>query len=180
MWPKVILETPRLIIRELTKDDCSNLTSILGDPEIMKFSVSGKMAQSKIEKFITNALKSYKDNKYGLWALTTKLDKEVIGIFGLIKQPVGEAHITEISYRLKKIHHGKGYATEAVSYIIDYANHNLGIRELVAFIEPENTPSIIVAEKNGMHFSENCTFHQKKVKLYKICFEEPNIRAQHS
>ncbi len=36
-----VIKTPRLILRYFTSDDLDNLTPILADPEVMRYSISG-------------------------------------------------------------------------------------------------------------------------------------------
>ena len=58
----------------------------------------------------------------------------------------------ELGYRLRRAAWGQGYATEAARLVRDYAFHTLHIKRLIALIDPDNVPSIRVAEKIGMHY----------------------------
>jgi RimJ/RimL family protein N-acetyltransferase len=64
----------------------------------------------------------------------------------------------EIGYRLARSAWGKGFATEAARAVRDVAVHTLGIKRLIAIIDPANTASIRVAQKIGMH-------HESEVRL---------------
>jgi [ribosomal protein S5]-alanine N-acetyltransferase len=58
----------------------------------------------------------------------------------------------DLGYWIGQEYWGRGIATECVGLIIDYAfsSSDLGLRELIAYVLPENKASIRVLEKNGM------------------------------
>ena len=56
-----------------------------------------------------------------------------------------------LGYWIGEEYWSKGIATECVKLIINYAfSSDLGLREVVAYVFPENKASIRVLEKNGM------------------------------
>jgi RimJ/RimL family protein N-acetyltransferase len=59
---------------------------------------------------------------------------------------------TDLGYWIGEKYWGRGIATECVRLVIDYAfsSSDLGLRELIAYVFPENKASIRVLEKNGM------------------------------
>jgi len=58
----------------------------------------------------------------------------------------------EIGWRLTRSSWGKGYATEAARPVVTHAFETVGVRQLVADIDPQNVGSMRVAEKIGMRF----------------------------
>ena len=58
----------------------------------------------------------------------------------------------DLGYWIGEEYWGRGIATECVGLIIDYAfySSDLGLREIIAYVFPENKASILVLEKNGM------------------------------
>ena len=46
----------------------------------------------------------------------------------------------------------QGYAFEAASAVLEYAQNERGLTRILAFISPENAPSIKLAEKIGLRF----------------------------
>jgi len=66
----------------------------------------------------------------------------------------GQAEV-EIGYRLARSTWDQGYATEAAKAVCDYAFTMLGIKRLIAMIDPSNVSSIRVAEKIGMHYEKD-------------------------
>jgi len=64
----------------------------------------------------------------------------------------------EIGYRLAKSAWGQGYATEAARSVRDFAFLTLGMKRLIAMIDPSNVASIRVAEKIGMRYERDVMF----------------------
>ena len=56
----------------------------------------------------------------------------------------------EIGYRLGHSHWGRGIATEAARAAVSYARDTLGLKRLIALIDPGNVRSAAVARKLGM------------------------------
>jgi RimJ/RimL family protein N-acetyltransferase len=58
----------------------------------------------------------------------------------------------DLGYWIGEEYWGRGIASECVGLIIDYAfySSDLGLREIIAYVFPENKASIRVLEKNGM------------------------------
>jgi len=61
----------------------------------------------------------------------------------------------EVGYRLSKDSWGKGYATEAVSKLLEYAHSDLGLTRIIAMIDPQNIASQKVAEKADMKYEKD-------------------------
>lgn len=84
---------------------------------------------------------------YGMFAVTRKGDDSAIGLVGPWYPHTWPA--SEIGWMLFEGFEGQGYATEAARASRDWAYSALGWDGAVSFIDPENTPSIRVAERVG-------------------------------
>jgi len=84
----------------------------------------------------------------------------------------------ELGYTLHKDFRGMGYATEAISAIIDYLIFDLKKHRITASIDPSNTNSVRLIERLGFrkeaHFKQSLLFHGKWVDdvIYAILAEE--------
>lgn len=65
--------------------------------------------------------------------------------------PVGDADTVEFGWYLTSDHWGRGYATEATRLLVEFAFGTLGIRRLIATVDPENAASRCVLEKSGLN-----------------------------
>ena len=66
----------------------------------------------------------------------------------------GEPGVMKIGYTMDPAFQGRGYATEAVRALVDYAFDTLGADVVRAYASAENLPSIRVAEKAGLTLVE--------------------------
>jgi len=81
------------------------------------------------------------EEKRHLERLAALLEKEVLG-----------TRETELSYFLFPEFWGRGYATEAMLRVVQFAAEGLEVTSMIAVIDPHNAPSQSVAERLGMRF----------------------------
>ena len=146
---KKILETERLILREMTQDDYGDLCEILQDKETMyayEHAFSADEAQAWLEKQISR----YKNDGFGLWAVILKTSGEFVGQCGITRQDIEGDTVPEIGYLLKRKHWHNGYASEAAKACKNYAFETLGFDRVYSIIRDNNYASQRVAERNGM------------------------------
>ena len=144
-----ILDTPRLILRELSPYDTDALGGVLSDPESMRF-YPAPLDRPGVEEWIARNLRRYARDGHGLWAMVLKESGDLIGDCGLTVQPVDTTDEIEIGYHIRRDYWGQGLATEAACACRDYGFARLPVDHIISIIHPENLPSRRVAEKNGM------------------------------
>jgi [ribosomal protein S5]-alanine N-acetyltransferase len=144
-----VLETKRLVLRKITKEDAKSILTYLSDEEVMKY--------YGLEPFksINDALdeiswyQSIQSNQTGIrWGITLKEHGVVIGSCGF-HNFVSQHFRTEIGFELSKEHWGKGIAVEAIEAIISYGFENMSFHRVEALIEPPNLSSQRLVEKMG-------------------------------
>ena len=145
------LETPRLRLRHFTHDDVQIMFELNSDPEVIKYAESTPAlnldeARQRLQQ---GPLDDYQKYGYGRFAVELKETGEVIGFCGIKYLP--EIDLPEIGYRFLKAHWGRGYGTESARACVDFAREDLAITRLIALIMPDNSASINLAEKLGMH-----------------------------
>jgi RimJ/RimL family protein N-acetyltransferase len=79
-----ILETRRLVLREMRRSDVESLHVIFSDPLTMRF--WPVFERSRTEQWVEDSLRSYAQHGFGLWALLLKGSEEVIGDCGVLVQ----------------------------------------------------------------------------------------------
>ena len=170
---KTILETDRLILREFVYEDGKKLSSLMADKDFMNFSVWGPVDIEGTKDFLKKALRDYKNNGFGIWAVIHKDSNKLIGSCGLYIADIGNGQkAIETSYRLEKAFRGKGLAIESVVAVRDYAFSGLNLDEIVACVDAQNVPSIRVAEKVGMKYWKLGTLFGVHCCVYRITRDE--------
>jgi RimJ/RimL family protein N-acetyltransferase len=144
-----VLETPRLILRRLTRDDMDAIFAVIGDPVAMQY-YPRTFDRKDAEEWIERNLRRYEECGHGLYAVVTRKSGDVIGDCGLVMQQIEGERLLEVGYHLRRDQWGFGYATEAARRCMEYAFHTLGADKVISLIRPENVPSQRVAERNNM------------------------------
>lgn len=163
----MVLETKRLILREMVFHDVDDLLEVLSDPEAMKFypqPFDRQMTQTWIERNVQR----YAEHGFGLWALILKQTGKLIGDCGLVVQEVDSFEEIEIGYHIRRELWGKGLATEAAQACRDFGFSQLGFDKLISLINPANIASRRVAEKNGMRLIKEIEWRDKPTCIYVV------------
>jgi len=164
----IVVETERLCIRKITNADAQELSKVLADPIVMKYSTVGVHCEEQILAYIANCQKQYSVNGYGHWAIYDSSNSEFIGVCGLNKHKIDSAEVIHINYRLATNQQGKGYAIESVLGILDFAKNSLKLKAIYALIEPENTSSVKVVNRTGFQYIKASTFRGFKIDVYQV------------
>lgn len=154
----ILLETERLILREVEYTDEDDLFEMDSDPEVHLYIENNPVKSiDEIRKVIEMLKKQYAKNGVARWAVVEKLTNECLGWAGLkyFNEPLNKHnYFYELGYRFKKKHWGKGFATESSRAILDYGFKNLNTNSIFAIVDPKNENSKKVLTKLGFDFRE--------------------------
>lgn len=170
-FPFPVIDTNRLQLRQLKKEDAPIIYFLRTDKEVNKFI---KRPETKnIEDtlvFIATIDKGIKNNEWIYWCITLKDNPNVIGTIGL-RNFVDTNTIAEVGYDLHPDFHKKGIMTEALKAVLNYGFETLNLKEIEACTHRKNEASknLLVAN-NFMHlpnridagFIDNMIFSIKK------------------
>lgn len=112
----------------------------------------------------TREMASARPGVPGEWFQFAVESKETGGLLGdcALQVDEQEPYRAEIGFTLAREHQGRGFASEAVSRLLDYAFDGLRLHRVVAKVDCRNTPSWALLERLGMrregHFLENVWF----------------------
>ena len=163
-----LFETERLIVRQLSRQDLPALTGLLGDPEVMKYSVRGACDENAVRRFIDWTLNCYASRGVGLWALLEKGSNDFVGFCGLAMEMIDGIEEINLGYRLAKRYWNRGLASEAARAALEYVFDRREVASVVVVIDPEHTASLKVAEKLGFQNFHETDFHGRPVRLYRM------------
>ena len=167
-----ILETDRLILRQMNDNDFKSLKKVLSDPINMKYYPS-PYDDEGVKKWINWCKASYKKRGFGLWAVIYKETGEMIGDCGISMQTIDDELKPELGYHLRLDYHRKNIGYEMASKVKDYFFNHFDFDELYSYMSINNEPSYKLAEKNGMiyqHIYKDLDGNLDKV--YKITRKE--------
>jgi [ribosomal protein S5]-alanine N-acetyltransferase len=159
------LETGRLRLREFSVDDSQFIIELLNEPSFIR-NIGDRHVHNTEDahRYLQDGpLASYAKNGFGLYAVILKETSELIGMCGLIKRD--QLQDVDIGYAFLPRFWSKGYALEAVSAVKSHGRDVVGLKRLVAIVDPGNDPSIRVLEKIGMKFEEMVKLSEDDIEL---------------
>jgi RimJ/RimL family protein N-acetyltransferase len=153
-----VVETERLVLRAWRPEDRAPLAQINGDPEVMRWIGSGRvLGRGLSDDLVHRFEREWDERGHGLWAVAWRDGGgdgggELLGFCGLTAPAFLPEVLpaVEIGWRLARGAWGRGVATEAGRAALAFGFGELGMREIIALVAPENGRSLRVAEKLGM------------------------------
>lgn len=169
---KMLIETERLIIRDLEQKDAEELYKIVWQKNVVRFMKDWSEHGSNPEAFNgyiewhqtqKNSTDVYECKRY---AITIKGEDVLIGVVGMgLEETVNEV---EMAYFLDEAYQGNGYASEALSALFDWCIKVSDLPYLILTIDCANEKSCKVAERAGFELFEKRT---------PISHKQPNMES---
>jgi RimJ/RimL family protein N-acetyltransferase len=147
-----ILETDRLILRQLNVDDDEFIYELVNDPSFIRYiGDKGVRTRDDARNYILNGpVASYEKFGYGLFATELKDGNVPIGMCGILKRDT--LPHADIGFAFLPRYWNKGYAFEAAAAVMKYAGEVLGMDQVLAITTPDNEASGRLLEKIGLRF----------------------------
>ncbi|MBO5082828.1 MAG: GNAT family N-acetyltransferase [Lachnospiraceae bacterium] len=153
-----ILETERLILRPFRKSDATAVFECWeSDPEVAKYMFwKSHNDINRTKEWLAFEIGQIEKNDWYRFALVLKETNELIGTALIYYEE--EVECWEVGYNLGRNYWGKGYTTEAMKSIIEFAKAKLGIMELVGRYAKENPASGNVMKKLGFRYEKDIPY----------------------
>jgi RimJ/RimL family protein N-acetyltransferase len=161
------IETLRMVLRPLNREDLHSLAQIYSDREVMRYrlfpqAASLKQTQESLESYIAH----WEKHGFGRWAKIYKESQQLIGHCGL--EYIASLGEVELNYLLSRQYWRQGLATESAVALLTYGFETLKLEKLVALAKPENLASLRVMEKIGMQYDKNIQLYGVEWAFYTI------------
>jgi len=155
--------TRRLRLSRLAPSDVMAIYEYRSDPEVCRYQ-SFEPGSIEDAAAFTARLQGYPFDTPGTWfqfAIRQAGSAEVIGDVG-VHFPDDSPRQAEIGFTLAPAYQGRGYATEAVSALIEHLLGSCKKHRVFASVDPRNIRSVALLERLGMrqeaHFRESLWF----------------------
>jgi ribosomal-protein-alanine N-acetyltransferase len=143
------LSTKNLLLRPFTLADVQVMHRILNGRDVLRyFPGSQSLTEEQVERSIGRLLDHWQERGYGLWALESRLNGDLLGRCGL--QFIPETEEVEVDFILSRDYWGQGLATEAGLASIQFGFNVLKLDSIVGIVHLKNIASQRVLEKLGM------------------------------
>ena len=162
-----ILETDRALLRPHRADDLDAYAALYTDPVVTRF--LGARSREESWNRILRYAGMWQIVGFGLWAIEDKASGALVGEAGFheMKREIVPAFdgAPEAGWVFTPAVHGRGFASEVVSRMHDWAKGRPGFERTVCIIAPENAASLAVAKKFGYREQAHTTYHGEPTVL---------------
>lgn len=170
----MVIETERLLLRNITEKDYDALYKVLADSDIMQH-YPYTFDEARVRGWIDCNMERYRIFGFGLWAVCRKETGEMIGDCGLTMQLINGKIKPEIGYHIRKDEQRKGYAKEAAIAVRDWTFHNTPFQMIYSYMKDTNTASCKTAISFGCKQVDEFEDDENEVtKVYAVSREEWN------
>lgn len=162
-----VLRTERLTLRNITVDDAQRIFEMRSNGRMSQWIARDPMTDPQNAKELAErTAQAFEDRQAIGWAGILRNGADIIGTCGFNRiEP--ENLTAEIGGELSTEYWGKNIALEAVSAIVDFGLHTMGLHSIEAKVMPTNRGAIHLLEHLG--FRKEAHFHERiffKEKLY--------------
>ena len=159
--PFPVLETNRLLLREVSVDDAEDIYALRTNEEAMKY--IKRPGLTSIADAIELINKMNEPDRMP-WGITLKNENKIIGTIGYHRVEK-EHYRAEIGYMLDPAYWNTGLMSEAIAAVIDFGFNEMKLHSIEAIIDPGNNVSRKILQKfnfvNEAYFKENFFFEEK-------------------
>lgn len=169
-----MIETERLILKPLTYNQlvkylkCDHSLEAEFNLNETSRSVSQELKEAFEQTILPNVADKTKNYLYStLWTAISKDENRMVGDLCIIGEPNMEGEI-EIGYGTYEEFQNKGFMTEVVGGIIEWAKMQVIVKSIIASTDKTNTASFTVLKKNNfIKIGETETLFNWKLLIYK-------------
>ena len=165
------IETPRLRLRGFRAGDLDAQAAAMADEDVVRHLGGRPFSREETWRKMLGSPGLWILLGYGYWVVERLEDEAYLGQIGFadFKRDMSPniETIPEMGWIFAPGAQGKGYASEAAAAALAWADEHLNAPEIVAIIDPENAPSIRVAEKAGFDRREDALYKGETILLFR-------------
>jgi [ribosomal protein S5]-alanine N-acetyltransferase len=147
--PFPVLETPRLLLRELVPSDAEVIRRNSSDPDVLRYlGRDGDDTLDAAHKRLQVVFDAIREHSGIRWGICLRDEPTIMGTVGFWRW--NKPHFyAEIGYEMSPNYWNKGYMTEAVRAALRFGFEHMELHRVEANIVPGNAGSRRVVEKLG-------------------------------
>jgi RimJ/RimL family protein N-acetyltransferase len=165
-----VIETARTILRPHRRSDYEPSLALWADMAVTRHIGGRSMTSEEVWARLLRYAGLWRMLGYGYWVVEERDSGRFLGEVGFqdlkrdIEPDFGGA--PEAGWVIVPAAHGKGFASEVVTAIHEWADRHFGGKRTVCIIDPDNLPSIRIAEKSGYREVTHTTYKGSPVILF--------------
>jgi RimJ/RimL family protein N-acetyltransferase len=150
--PPRVLQTERLVLRELQRRDASFILALVNEPSWLRFigDKGVRTLEDAVNYIAEGPARMYARHGFGLWLVELREGSAPVGLCGLVKRE--SLPDVDVGFAFLSAHWCNGYAFESATAVVSYARDVLGLRRIVAIASPDNDRSARLLAKLGFRY----------------------------
>jgi RimJ/RimL family protein N-acetyltransferase len=166
-------ETLRLLLRPAAVADLDALYGLWNDPDVRRFLFDDEPVLRERAEAVLNDVLAL-DGGLGLWCVAGRDTGTFLGCVGLMPSTTTARYDTSLVGAIEPLAcfspaaWGKGYATEALQVLIDYAFETLGLDQLAAVHDVPNEASGRLVQRLGFQPVGECDGPKYRMRTYRL------------
>lgn len=156
----LVLETERLVLRQIDEGDAELQMRVLNTPQVMEH-LGGPKELHEIQAKHAKSMASFARDGFGFMMMIEKASGDLVGHCGLkrVDHPLAPNQGDfEIGWLVRQDRWRRGYAGEAMRAVIEWAFSRHQAQRIVALTCERNEPSWRLMEKIGMERDQSLDF----------------------
>jgi len=156
----VVIGTERLLLREYERADWAAVHRYASDPAVVRYMWWGPYSDEETRTFVgrTFAQRRCVPRVDLELAVTLRDGGALVGGCSLNLRRARDA-TWEVGYCFTPEVWGRGYATEAVTALVDHGFRRMQVRRVYGLVDPENLPSVRVLEHLAFRYEGHLVQH---------------------
>lgn len=162
------LETARLVLRPHTIDDFEECAAMWSDPEVTRYVGGQPSTREQTWASVLRYLGHRAAFGYGFWVIRDRAGRFAgeLGFANFHREITPAFDVPEAGWVLARWAHGQGFATEALTAALAWADAHLA-SELACMIDPPNAASIRLATRCGFVETHRTTYHGDEIAVFR-------------
>jgi RimJ/RimL family protein N-acetyltransferase len=161
-----ILETERLVMRQMCADDAEFIIALVNSPGWLQYiGDRGIKTTEQAIDYIENRLNQhFRIHGFGYMIAIKKADNVPVGICGILRRDY--LTLPDIGFALLPEFEGSGFAFEMTKATFEYGKSTLNLPKMCGITLEENQKSIRLLEKIGMTLSNKVMEDDVELLVY--------------
>ncbi|ELR73548.1 acetyltransferase, gnat family, putative [Fulvivirga imtechensis AK7] len=160
------LASERLVYSKFRESEYAIYASWYTNAAVMKHITGKALTEQEARERFGKAMATNQEHPdMGFFAARLKATNQFIGI---AKLAYYQSEYIEVGYGFLPEYWGKGFATEMLTFLVDYSRHLPGGRDLIAIVDPKNTGSKKVLTNQGFVLYDSKPEDGRPTEYYKL------------
>lgn len=165
-----VLETPRLVLSGHGPQDFDEYAALWSDEDVVRYITGRVLTREESWSRFLRAVGHWSVRGYGYWVVRERATGRMVGDAGLadLQREMEPSHRgePEAGWVLSPWARGRGYATEAVQAVLRWTDATLAVPRVVCLIDPDNAPSLRVAQRCGFATITRTQYAGSEVEVF--------------